>query len=218
MFTRYEETRRGVLGENGAGKSTLLRILAGTIRQDEGQISLDGRVASSDQRRRAGALLFGGCPGLYEELTALENILYFAELRGIPRNEARGRAEKLACTFEMTHFMNAKAGHLSTGMKQKTAIARALMHEPSLIMLDEPESGLDFTASALLNTFLQDYASKGNTVIISSHSAGDILELCSSVIVLRNGKVHTQSNLTNELEHASLGASFDYIKGLVMGK
>lgn len=206
----------GVLGENGAGKSTLLRIMAGTLPQDTGEIRMNGVAIPADARRRAGALLFGGKSGLYEELTALENIVYFAELRGISRQVARERTRKLARTFEMEHFMNVRARNLSTGMRQKVAIARSLVHEPSLIMLDEPESGLDFAASALLNDFLREYASRGNTVIISSHSAGDILALCSTVIVLHEGKMRVRSNLAVELAHASLSDSFDFIKRLVV--
>ena len=208
----------GIIGENGAGKTTILRILAGTIRQNSGRIIFENHEIDIDDRRVATTLLFGGSPGLYDELTAFDNIMYFARLRGLNKNEAVNRISELSKRFEMESFLNKKARELSTGMKQKVAIVRALIHNPSVIMLDEPETGLDFAASALLSNFLIESASCGKTVIISSHSAGVILDLCADVIVLKKGMVMSTCSLKKEMDGKTLEESFRFVRSLVIGK
>lgn len=217
-FTVKPNRITGILGQNGAGKSTMLRVLAGTILPDAGQILFDGEILEPKSRRARTALLFGGKTGLYDELTTLDNILYFAKLRGVQAEKARQDALALGEQFEMNDFLHKKVSALSTGMKQKVAIVRALIHDPDIIMLDEPESGLDFAASALLNDFLIDYAKRGKTVLVSSHSAGDILDLCEDVVVLKAGAVTAEQSLRELVDGKSLEESFRLLKELVIGK
>lgn len=217
-FTVKPNRITGILGQNGAGKSTMLRVLAGTILPDAGQILFDGEILEPKSRRARTALLFGGKTGLYDELSALDNILYFAKLRGVQAEKARQDALALGEQFEMNDLLHKKVSALSTGMKQKVAIVRALIHDPDIIMLDEPESGLDFAASALLNDFLIDYAKSGKTVLVSSHSAGDILDLCEDVVVLKAGVVTAEQSLRELVDGKSLEESFRLLKELVIGK
>ncbi|MBQ9020668.1 MAG: ATP-binding cassette domain-containing protein [Eggerthellaceae bacterium] len=177
----------GLLGENGAGKTTLLRILGGTLEPDSGTILFNGVPTTSQLRRRQTAVLHGGNAGLYEDLTVRDNIAYFAKLRGLSDSEQRKAIRYLADRFKITDYLDKKAGKLSTGMRQKTAIVRALIHNPSIILFDEPDSGLDFSAAEAVDSFLFDCANEGKTVVISSHSAGDVLALCESIILLHQG-------------------------------
>ena len=205
----------GILGENGAGKSTMLRILSGIMDADSGTIKFGGELVSSMTRRDQTTLLLGGQTGLYDELTALENILYFAKLRGLDMAEARKTVSDFAEQFKID-FLDKKANTLSTGMRQKTAIVRALIHDPKIIMLDEPESGLDFRAAALLNEVLREQARKGKTVIISSHSLGTIIQLCTEVVVLRKGCVIAAENLQSAIQGKPLHEAFAWLESLVV--
>ncbi|AEB07582.1 ABC transporter related protein [Coriobacterium glomerans PW2] len=205
----------GLLGENGAGKSTMLRVLAGTLRSDSGTVRINEATTAERQRRIQTTLLLAGEAGLYEELTAFENILYFARLRALDLRVARQRIRMLSERFDMDGFLDRRVSELSCGMRQKTAIVRALIHDPDIIMLDEPESGLDFVASSTMNEFLRESVKWGRIVIISSHSAGEILDLCDQVVVLKQGRVVTCEDLRTLTRGKSLSEAFATVRSLV---
>ena len=181
----------GILGENGAGKTTLMRIITTLLKPDEGSFEVDDYKNDKDDneiRKRIG-VLFGNDTGLYNELTGRENIEYFATLNGMSKRDARQVAEILAEKLEFSAFINKKVGKMSKGMKQKIAFARALIHNPSLIILDEPEAGLDFVAAKIVFDFMKECKAENKAVLFSSHSMENI-KLCSDrIIVLKNGTI-----------------------------
>ncbi|MCH4184437.1 MAG: ATP-binding cassette domain-containing protein [Eggerthellaceae bacterium] len=205
----------GLLGENGAGKSTLLRILGGTLVQDAGQVVIDGKKVSLSERRQSTTVLFGGNVGLYEDLSARDNILYFAHLRGMGTKESTQELMRLSEQFDMRDYLDVRAGSLSKGMAQKTAIVRALIHSPKVILFDEPESGLDFNASKLVNDFLKNSAREGKTVVISSHSAGDIITICSQSIVLHKGAIKGAYSIDELTQGRTFQESYEALHELV---
>ena len=144
----------GLLGENGAGKTTLLRTIATLLTPTEGNVLVgvyDTVKNPNDIKKRMG-VLFGGETGLYDRLTARENLEYFATLYGLGKHQTKVRIEDLAKMFGMRDYLDRKVGGFSKGMRQKVAIARTLIHNPDIILFDEPTTGLDITSS---NVFRQ---------------------------------------------------------------
>ena len=179
----------GLVGENGAGKSTLLRMLATMLKPSAGRVSVAGFDAAKDPSsvRRSVGILFGQQNGLYERLTARENILYFARLNGMGRDETRRRLPKISAMLEMEGFLDLRAGTFSTGMRQKTLIARSIIHDPAVLMLDEPASGLDVTSARNIHSFIKWCRDAGKTVIFSSHDLHTVERISDRVLLLRNG-------------------------------
>ena len=181
----------GILGQSGAGKTTLLRIIGGLLRPDNGSVLLDGvPVGQKDI-----GLLMGGDVGLYHKLTARENIQYFADLHDMDKKTAADRIEQLAELFSLTPYLDRKAEELSRGTRQKVSIIRAVVHDPKLILFDEPETGLDFEAAQKINDFLTGAAKEGKTVLYSSHSVGNILASCFDAYILHLGRVIDYRNV-----------------------
>ncbi len=184
--------RRGeplaVFGVNGAGKSTLLKVLSGILKPTGGELAIDGldpRRAPAAARARIGLLSHQTL--LYDDLSALENLAFFARLYGLPDPEERARA-RLA-EAGLGDRGDDPVRTLSRGMQQRVALARALLHDPPLLLLDEPASGLDAAALARLRTTLVDAASRGATWVMATHDVEDGLALCPRWIVLRRGRV-----------------------------
>jgi len=181
----------GILGQNGAGKTTLLRIVSGLLTPDSGTVLLDQEPVKQENI----GLLMGGDVGLYQKLTARENIMYFADLHGMNKKVASERLEKMAELFSLTAHLDQQAGELSRGTRQKVSIIRAVIHDPMMILFDEPETGLDFEAAHKITLFLTESAQNGKTVLYSSHSVGNILASCTDAYVLHLGKVIDYCNV-----------------------
>jgi sodium transport system ATP-binding protein len=180
----------GLLGPNGAGKSTTLRMLYTVLRPDSGDALIDGCSAVRTPReaaRRMGVLAHGG--GVYANLTARENILYFARLHGLARAEARRRAAELLALLEMGEFADRRAKGFSQGERIKTALARALVHRPRNVLLDEPTNGLDVMAVRTLRRLLGSLRDEGHCVLFSSHVMQEVSALCDEVVVIAAGTV-----------------------------
>ncbi|ATY86171.1 ABC transporter ATP-binding protein [Kyrpidia spormannii] len=179
----------GLIGENGAGKTTTLRLIATVLRPTAGSIRVAGldTVRHPREVRRKVGLLFGGETGLYDRLTARENIAYFGRLFGLDDGEIHRRTEALAERFAMTEYLDRRVGGFSKGMRQKTVIARSLIHQPEVVLLDEPTSGLDITSAAAIRQLIRDFQKEGRTVIFSSHISGEVERLCDRVLILRRG-------------------------------
>jgi sodium transport system ATP-binding protein len=180
----------GLLGPNGAGKSTTLRMLYTVLRPDGGDAFIDGISASTqslEARRRMGVLPHGA--GVYPHLTARENILYFGELHGLTGAECNRRAGELIDLLEMADFADRNAKGFSQGQRLKTALARALVHDPKNILLDEPTNGLDVMAVRALRALLLKLKASGRCILLSSHVMQEVAALCDEVIVISGGNV-----------------------------
>src|SRR5690348_18461217 len=185
-----------LLGRNGAGKTTLLRILAGLSRSSRGQITILGEDARAEATRRAVSVLGHGI-GVYEELSAFENLRLFARLYGMD-NPAQIANQWL----EQTGLERVRDGlvrEFSRGMRQRLAVARAFMHEPSILLLDEPFTALDDRAIAVLQRLLREALANGKTVIMSTHQLREALELSSHVALLNRGAVAFHGACTAEM-------------------
>ena len=183
----------GLLGPNGAGKSTTLRILYTVLVPDSGDARIDGISVVADPveaRRRMGVLPHGA--GLYPNLTARENVLYFGALHGLSARERRGRAQELIRRLEMEEFADRAARGFSQGQRIKTALARALVHRPRNVLLDEPTNGLDVMAVRTLRALLQQLRQEGHCILFSSHVMQEIAALCDEVAVIAHGRVVVQ--------------------------
>lgn len=181
----------GLLGENGAGKTTTLRILATTLSPNSGTAEIEGFsiIHKPEMARSRTGVLFGGETGLYDRLTCRENILYFAELNGIPKNEALRRLKTLTSELEMESFINRRSHEFSKGMKQKTAIARSIIHDPGIMLFDEPASGLDLRASRVIYGFMRRCRKQGKAILFSSHNINEVKRVCSRVLLLHRGRL-----------------------------
>jgi sodium transport system ATP-binding protein len=190
-FSCQSGTVTGLLGENGAGKTSTLRMLSTMLNPTEGSATVCGHDTENDPakvRQRVG-MLFGGTSGLYDRLSATENILYFARLNGLGHKEAKERLSELAEVFDMGDFLHRRAGTFSTGMRQKTLIARAIIHNPPVLLLDEPATGLDFSTRRNIHRFILRQKNLGKTIIFSSHDLSAVQEICDTLIVLHNGRL-----------------------------
>ncbi|GAB2697653.1 ATP-binding cassette domain-containing protein [Paenibacillus thermoaerophilus] len=192
----------GLLGENGAGKTTLLRMIATLLEPTEGSIRVAGydtQMQGMEVKRRIG-VLFGGETGLYERLTARENLEYFASLYGMSKHETKARIESLAVKFGMKDYLDRRVGGFSKGMKQKVAIARTVIHDPEVILFDEPTTGLDITSANIFRQLIHQLRTEGKTIIFSSHIMEEVSLLCQSVIMIHRGEVIYNGSLAELYE------------------
>ncbi|MBU3143313.1 ATP-binding cassette domain-containing protein [Clostridium sp. CF012] len=181
----------GLLGENGAGKTTTLRILATILSPTKGTVVIDGYDIKKDGEKVRGSIgaLFGGDVALYDRLTARENIEYFGQLYDMKPQELNNRIVNLAEYFQFEDYLDKKASELSRGMRQKIAIARAIVHDPKIMLLDEPTTGLDVVARRLLYDLISQWSKEGKTILFSSHSISEIERLCQRVIIINKGQL-----------------------------
>jgi sodium transport system ATP-binding protein len=190
----------GLLGPNGAGKTTTLRMLYTLMRPDAGTILIDGRDALLEPlavRRTLGVL--PDSRGLYKRLTARENIEYFAALQGLSAAQARLRSDALIATLGMQDIAARPTSGFSQGERVKTAIARALVHDPRNLLLDEPTNGLDPQGTREVRTLIRDLARDGTTVLVSSHLLGEIEQVASHVGIMSAGRLLKQGPLNDVL-------------------
>jgi sodium transport system ATP-binding protein len=180
----------GLLGPNGAGKTTTLRIICTLLAPDAGSVRVlgfDTRTAPEEVRRRVGVVTAE--IGVYARLSARENIRYFAELSGVLDGELNRRVDGVIDRLDMGSFAKQRAESLSSGQKQKVAIARAIVHDPDILMFDEPTSNLDVLASREIRDFMGESRGRGKCVIFSTHVLHDAERLCDRVTILHQGSV-----------------------------
>ncbi|PND38894.1 ABC transporter ATP-binding protein [Paucibacter aquatile] len=182
----------GLLGANGAGKTTTLRMLGGLFEPDQGQISVDGiQVSQAPRQALARMGILGDAHGLYPRLSARENIIYFGRLQGMEADAANARAEELARLLDMRHILDRRSDGFSQGERMKTALARALVHDPANIVLDEPTNGLDVLATRALREALRHLRSPeggGKCIVFSTHIMPEVEQLCEHVVVVAQGR------------------------------
>jgi sodium transport system ATP-binding protein len=196
----------GLLGANGAGKTTTLRMLAGLFPPDQGQITVDG-IAVKDEPLKALSRMgiLGDAHGLYPRLSARENIVYFGRLQGMSPDAANARAEELAKLLDMGAILDRRADGFSQGERMKTALARALVHDPANIVLDEPTNGLDVLATRALREalrWLRSPAGGGKCIVFSTHIMQEVEQLCDEVIIVSKGRSVAHGSVPGLLEQA----------------
>ena len=194
-FTAGDGGITGLLGPNGAGKTTTLRMLYTLMRPDSGAIRIDGIDALArplEARRRMGVL--PDAKGLYKRLTARENIEYFGRLQGLDDTTLRERCEQLIQALDLGDIAGRKTDGFSQGQRVKTAIARALIHAPQNILLDEPTNGLDVMATRAMRRFLLGLRDAGHCVLFSSHIMQEVAALCDRIVVIAHGRVVAQGS------------------------
>ena len=201
----------GLLGQNGAGKTTLLKLIAGLLKPDSGQVSIDGAPVRKSQI----GLLLGGDTGLYPNLTPRENIRYFADLHHVPEKVFNARLKEYGKQFSLDEYMDRPCGQLSRGTRQKTSIIRAMIHNPEIILFDEPETGLDFETTESIMAFLRDSAAADKLVLYSSHSIGTILTTCSTAVILHYGKTVETLDVRQIQENHSITEAYEIIERAV---
>jgi sodium transport system ATP-binding protein len=180
----------GLLGPNGAGKTTTLRMLYTLMTPDRGQVLVDGVDAAKDPlavRRALGVL--PDARGVYKRLTARENIAYFGELHGMSKADIAARTQVLSRALQMDDILDRQTEGFSQGQRTKTAIARALVHDPKNVILDEPTNGLDVMTTRAMRGFLQQLKAEGRCVIFSSHIMQEVAALCDRIVIIAKGQV-----------------------------
>ena len=189
-FSAPDGAITGILGPNGAGKTTLMRVLATLIVPDAGNALVDGHDVVAEPlvvRRRFGIL--SDAKGLYARLTARENVDYFGRLYGIPRADIDARRDALFEQLDMSALAQRRTDGFSQGEKMKVAIARALIHDPQNVLLDEPTNGLDVTATRAMRELVRNLRDQGKCVLFSSHIMQEVTALCERIVVIDHGRV-----------------------------
>ncbi|MBS1251665.1 MAG: putative ABC transporter ATP-binding protein YxlF [Anaerolineales bacterium] len=176
----------GLLGPNGAGKTTILRMLLDIIKQDAGQISILGGPMSEEKKTRIGYLPEER--GLYEDMTLWETLLFLGQLKGLARQTAETRAEAYLREVELWEPRDRKIEALSRGMNQKAQFVAATMHEPELIIIDEPFSGLDPVNTRIIKNLLYEMRERGAAIIMSTHQMHQVEEMCERILLIDRGK------------------------------
>lgn len=186
----------GLLGPNGAGKSTTLRILSTLINGDAGSAIIDGfsvSVAPEDVRRTIGFLPHNS--GIYPRLTGRENIQYYADIIGLPAKHARCRIAELIELLDMQDFADRRADGFSQGQRTKVGLARALVHSPKTLMLDEPTNGLDVMATRSLRHIIRRLRDEDHCILFSSHIMQEVAALCDHIAIISDGRVAMADSL-----------------------
>ena len=186
----------GVLGLNGAGKTTTLRMLSTALQPDAGSIAIDGVDVVADplsMRQKIGFL--SGSTNLYRRLTVYENVAYFAGLHGMKGKAMEQRIDEIFTLLDMHSFRDKRADALSTGMKQRANIARAVVHEPRVLILDEPTTGLDVRSAKAIVDFIASYRHRKVPVLFSTHHLHEIEHLCDKVVFIHQGISNFEGSL-----------------------
>ncbi len=194
-FSARDGEITGLLGPNGAGKTTTLRMLYTLMTPDTGQVLVDGvDVARDAQAVRRNLGVLPDARGVYKRLTARENIAYFGRLHGMDEAAIAQRAGELIGALDMADFADRRTEGYSQGQRTKTAIARALVHQPRNVILDEPTNGLDVMTTRAMRGFLRRLREEGRCVLFSSHIMQEVAALCDRIVVIAKGRVVAQGS------------------------
>jgi sodium transport system ATP-binding protein len=187
----------GLVGGNGAGKTTLLRLMAGVMEPTKGSILFESKPVSS-MRQKLGVV--PESTGLYSRLTAWENIRYHSRMYGVPDEVAWNRVLHFAKRLEITDALSRHTKGFSRGMRQKTALLRALAHGPDILLLDEPTAGLDVTSARTVRNLVGQLRDEGGTVIYSTHHLAEAQQVCDRIIIVHNGTIRADGSPSQLLE------------------
>jgi sodium transport system ATP-binding protein len=201
----------GLLGPNGAGKTTIVRMLSTLVKPTSGTARVNGHDILSEPGKVRGSL--GVLPedtGLYDRLTARETLEFYGGVQGLSGRTLDGRIEELLRMFELYERVDDRVGKYSRGMRQKLALARALIHDPPVLLLDEPTLGLDVMSTRAIRDYIRNVAREGKTVLLTSNNMYEAQLLCSQVTILNVGKVRA-SGTVEELESMSKGKGLEEV-------
>ena len=217
-FTAPDGQVTGLLGPNGAGKTTTLRMLYTLMRPDSGSIAVDGVDAVADpQRARFQLGVLPDVSGLYPRLTAREHITYFGELQGVTGTELARRTDHLLTMLDMQEVADRRVAGFSHGERTKTALARAIVHNPRNVLLDEPTNGLDVMSTRAVREIIRRLKNEGHTVLFSSHVMQEVSALCDTIVVIARGRIvasGSPDDLRRQTGHDSLEDAFVALTGL----
>lgn len=223
QFSAADGRITGLLGPNGAGKTTSLRIVAALIAPDSGSVAVDGiDVATRSREALARMGLLSDARGLYPRLTARENIVYYGRLQGLTEEAAQSRVEQLAETLDMRALLDRRSEGFSQGERMKTALARALVHDPPNIVLDEPTNGLDVLATRALREALRRLRDEeGKCIVFSTHIMQEVERLCDEVVVVAQGRTVAHGSVPQllaqtgqrDFEEAFVSLAFGAVEG-----
>ena len=186
----------GLLGANGAGKTTTLRLLATLLQPTSGSATIAGfDVVRDAQQVRANVGFLAASTALYGRLTAREMIAYFGQLNGLSDADIRARTKRIADELDMHEFLDRRCEKFSTGMKQKTSLARTLIHDPAVMIFDEPTLGLDVMTARAIVKFVRECRNRGKTVIYSTHVMSEVEKLCDTIGIIHDGKLLAEGTL-----------------------
>ena len=202
----------GVLGMNGAGKSTTLRMLSTVISPTSGQITLNGEdmIENAESIRNSIGLLTG-TTGLYRKLTARETLYFFADLHGMKKSDTKVKIDELVELLDMHEIIDRKCEKLSTGQKQKVSIARTIIHDPTLLILDEATTGLDVVATQAIVSFIRHVKSPSKAILFCTHRMEEVHQLCDRILILHQGKklaLGTVEEVCQQFDCKDLGEIF----------
>lgn len=193
----------GLLGPNGAGKTTTLRMLYSLLPPDEGEIRIDGLDPTKDAmaiKRTLGVV--PDSRGLYTRMSARENIAYYGKLHGMTNKDIDSRVEELVETLDMADFIERRTEGFSQGQRVKVAIARAMVHNPQTVLLDEPSNGLDVMSTRALRRYILGLKERGHSIILSTHIMQEVAALCDRIIIIAGGLIAADGT-ADELLHKS---------------
>lgn len=195
----------GFIGHNGAGKTTTIRAVVGVMDFEEGEILVDGHSVKADPVATKSRIAYiPDKPDLYEYITGIQYLNYIADIYGVPKDLRRERVEKYAEMFEMTSSLGDLISSYSHGMKQKCSLIGAFIHQPKLLILDEPYVGLDPVASVRLRDAMYELCQKGSAIFFSSHILVVVEKLCNKIGMINGGKLVTSGNTEDVLGNSSL--------------
>jgi len=206
----------GLLGANGAGKTTTLRMLATILTPTSGGATVAGfDVVADPEKARASLGFLSTATALYGRLTAREFIEYFGRLHGIGEDVLRERVNALLTRLEMNDFCNRRCDSFSTGMKQKTSIARVLVHDPPVMIFDEPTTGLDVMTARTIISFIRECRERGKTVIFSTHVMSEAEKLCDQIGIIHGGRLLAEGTLEELRARSGIRDLEDIFVGIV---
>jgi ABC-2 type transport system ATP-binding protein/sodium transport system ATP-binding protein len=186
----------GLLGPNGAGKTTTIRMIVGLLPPDSGYAEVGGfRTSERPDEVKTRIGLVAASAGLYPSLTVREMLLFFADLYAVPLTQAQRELERLASLFQLTGFLNQRCATLSTGQRQRVTLARALIHDPPIMLLDEPTRGLDVIGSQVVFDYISHLREQGKAVIVSTHRLDEAERLCDRFGLLHQGRILLEGTL-----------------------
>ena len=195
-FTALPGKIYGLLGANGAGKTTTLRMLATILEPTDGTAIICGHdVIDDPQKVRANVGFLSTATALYPRLTAQEMVEYFGRLNGLSEPALKKRIDEIFARLDMDSFRDRRCDKLSTGMKQKTSIARTLVHDPSVMIFDEPTIGLDIMTARTITAFIRECRERSKTVIFSTHVMSEVEKLCDTIGIIQSGKLLAEGSL-----------------------
>lgn len=206
----------GLLGPNGAGKTTTLRMLYSLLPPDQGEIRIDGLDPTRDAMEIKRTL--GVVPdsrGLYSRLTARENIMYYGELHGMARKAVQDRIENLVSTLDMSDFIDRRTEGFSQGQRVKVAIARAMVHQPQTVLMDEPSNGLDVMSTRALRHYIRSLRDEGHSVVLSTHIMQEVAALCDRIVIIAKGEVAADGSAEELLERSGCDSLEDAFVKLI---